>query len=112
MNGNLMEWVYFFLQVTIGFVGVGLLPPILYFEIRYRFKKSIANPPKEGLTFGIIWGVLFIFITGYYSSPVGASMAVPFIIIGFPILGQLVGSFYRKRNGPLIRAGRRKFRGT
>ena len=101
-HGNLIEWVYFFLQVIIGFFGVGLLPPILYFEVRYRLKDTIANPTKEGLTVGVIWGVLFIFITARYSSPVGTAIAIPFIIIGLPILGQLVGSFYHKRKRPLI----------
>ena len=104
-----MEWIYFFLQVIIGLLGVGLLPPILYFEMRYRLKETISHPMKEGLTVGIIWAVSFIFITARYSSPVGTAMAVPFIIIALPILGQLVGSFYRNRKRPLLSGKKKEF---
>lgn len=87
--------------LTVAFL-IAAIPLLLYFEIAYRLKGNITNPMVKGIVVGLIWGILFTAYTVHRSSAVGAAMAGPVILICFPIIGLIVGTFYEKRKKPLI----------
>ena len=94
-----------FYESAMMFVGAicllyGLIPLILTLEVYHWIikKNYVAKPLLIGATLGLIWGIFTIIVmiaTSSGESGLALIAFVPFIILGFVILGLSVGFFYK-----------------
>ncbi len=93
--------LYIGLMLCAAFL-IAAVVPFLYFEIVFRLPKNVSNPIVRGLVIGVVWGIVFMAFTAHQSSSVGTAMAGPLIILGFPMVGAVIGVLYERKMKPLV----------